>query len=156
MIPADVTSTQDFFVPAERQVPPPRTAQWSRVIALERLNTWQLYALREIQSVAALPANWDGAGSPSVTQRAISTAINHLVRLTELRDLPTPHVAPVSGGGIQLVWVTASRQFDIEVLPNGTIEYLVSEGKTPKYEGQLKRSDYEVTKVLAAWVAGSQ
>ena len=156
MMPADVTSMQDVTGPEERQALPPRTTQWSRVIPLERLNTWQVHALREIQSVASLPVNWDSAGSPPPTAKAIKTAINHLRRLTELRDLWNPHVAPVSGGGIQLVWVTASRQLDLEVLPNGTIEYLVSEGKTPKYEGQLKASDYEVTKVLAAWVAGSQ
>jgi len=39
-----------------------------------------------------------------------------------------PHIAPVPGGGIQLEWDRDNRSLELEIHPNGHLEFLVCEG----------------------------
>jgi hypothetical protein len=127
---------------------------WSGAVPIENLDAMQLRLLREIHSVASLSTNWDSYQSPPPTSAAIMSAVAQVVRI-DLRNLPVPHVAPVSGGGIQLIWQNDERTLDLEILPNGNMEYLTSQGRTHRLEGELTPTDYQMTQALIAWVAAA-
>lgn len=75
-------------------------------------------------------------------------------------NLPTPHISPVPGGGIQFEWQKGYRELELEILPNRSIEFLVvTEGDMT--EGHLRFVDsdeIDVTEInrLCAWVAGDE
>ncbi|HEY9833366.1 MAG TPA: hypothetical protein V6D26_22630 [Stenomitos sp.] len=95
----------------------------TRVIPLSKLSPWQLNTIRGIAKLANLPDNWDGYGSSKIQQKALETAF-HLVLAIQLEEPPTPHISPVPGGGIQLEWQTSTRELELEILPDGSIEFL--------------------------------
>jgi hypothetical protein len=80
------------------------------------------------------------------------SAVSQIVQ-NDFSNLPTAHVAPVSGGGIQLIWQNSGRTLDLEFLPDGNMEYLTSENATTCLEGELTRTSYQMTQALFAWVA---
>ena len=52
----------------------------------------------------------------------------------EFDDLPLPQVVPVPGGGVQLEWRHGRREVEIEILPDGTMEFLRVEDGEPRDE----------------------
>jgi hypothetical protein len=97
--------------------------QSSKVISLLNLSSWQLNTIRAIAKLANLPDNWDGYGSSKIQPKALATAF-HLVLAIQVEEPPTPHISPVPGGGIQLEWQTSTRELELEILPDGSIEFL--------------------------------
>ncbi|HYV39161.1 MAG TPA: hypothetical protein VE988_25970 [Gemmataceae bacterium] len=114
--------------------------------------------LQTIERLADLPANWDTYGSPAICPAALQAAAR-LVAAIECDDLPAPHVNPVAGGGIGFTWSNDSRELLVEVLPNGSAEYLTVEsnprtGESQEQEGQLA-ADFTHLQVLAAWLCNA-
>jgi len=72
--------------------------------------------------------NWDGYGSPPIEQAALRKAIT-LLEAIQRYDLPTPEICPVTGGGIGIDWQLHPRELEIEVLPDGSAEFLMVEGE---------------------------
>ena len=66
---------------------------------------WQ-QALAEL---ASLPDNWDGYGSPALQAAAFKEAFR-LLAAVEQENLPTPHLCPVTGGGVGIEWQVGSRR----------------------------------------------
>ncbi len=97
--------------------------QSSKVIPLSKLSSWQLNTIRAIAKLGSLPDNWDGYGSSKIQPKALATAF-HLVLAIQVEEPPTPHISPVPGGGIQLEWQTSTRELELEILPDGSIEFL--------------------------------
>jgi len=46
-----------------------------------------------------------------------------------------PRVVPVSGGGLQLEWESGTRGLELEILDDGSVEYLRTERREPRDEG---------------------
>ena len=88
---------------------------------MSEIQDWRVIAIRKINDLRNLPVDWDGYGSQQIEQRAIDTAVSVVLKLP--KDLSAPHVAPVPGGGIQLEWQSGT---EVEILPNGSMELLVS------------------------------
>ena len=97
--------------------------QSSKVISLLNLSSWQLNTIRAIAKLANLPDDWDGYGSSKIQPNALTTAF-HLVLAIQVEEPPTPHISPVPGGGIQLEWQASTRELELEILPDGSIEFL--------------------------------
>jgi len=72
----------------------------------------------ELDELAGLPENWDGHGSPPIRATAKETVFKLLELLDQL-DMPVPHFAPVSGGGLQLEWQQGKRELELEIFPQG-------------------------------------
>ncbi len=132
---------------------PPRGAvvQWSEIVTVS--SAWQIQALPGVLALANLPPDWDSYGSPPPSPQAITASIN-LLEMIDVDDLTVPHIVPVPGGGIQFEWNMNSRELELEVLPNGAVEFLqwhdddvIKEGKmTWRTPGQLQS--------LLAWLTG--
>ncbi len=97
--------------------------QSSKVISLLNLSSWQLNTIRAIAKLARLQDNWDGYGSSKIQPKVLATAFR-LVLEVQIEEPPTPHISPVPGGGIQLEWQTSTRELELEILPDGSIEFL--------------------------------
>jgi hypothetical protein len=117
---------------------------------------WQTSALDALSRLARLGDNWDGYGSPPLRPAALATA-HQLVRTLEQLPLPVPHVCPVSGGGINLTWQQATRELGIEILPDGSAQYLTVmtepvTGQEETHEERLPLDRPDHVRTLAAWV----
>lgn len=106
------------------------SSQWTTVSSI---SPWLTDATRRLRDVAALPDDWDSYGSPRPSTDAVSLAVRLLVQL-EPRKPPIPRIVPVGGGGVQLEWDGPKRSLELEILPNGIIEFLLS-GEEGQMEG---------------------
>jgi hypothetical protein len=110
--------------------------QWSGVTSAWNAKRWFLVAMRKIVELAALPEDWDGYGSRPIQPAAIRVAAELLGMLSEF-DLPSPQIFPVSGGGIQLEWQNAKCELELEILPDGSLEFLIADQAGEMREGRL-------------------
>jgi hypothetical protein len=136
--------------------PAPGSAAWNRVTPLANAGPWLVDALKAIARLAELGENWDGYGSPPIQQATVESA-QRLVSATEMDELPTPSVGPVSGGGIGIVWRVFPRELQIEILPDGSVEFLVATmdpatGKEATQEGRLGLASPDQVRRLVSWL----
>jgi len=115
-----------------------RSPQWADGISSFGLNEWQTETLKGIFRLKRLCDNWDGEDSPRPSTIALDSASDLLVSLP-FEDLPTPFVSPSSIGGVQLEWTQNGRELEIEVLPDGSMEFLTVVNGNPQNEGSTTR-----------------
>lgn len=130
-----------------------RSTVVQRLIPLSTLNSWQLNTLRAISKLSKLPEDWDGYGSPKIKPEALKTAFD-LVLAIEIKYIPTCHVYPVPGGGIQLEWQNFNRELEIEILHNGAIEFLTVAEDEEMEEGSLSLGEIDEVRNLLFWLIG--
>ena len=128
--------------------------QWGGVTPISKANLWLRSAQRKISELAQLSENWDSYGSRSIQRPAIEQAAEVLACLSNL-DLSDPQIFPVPGGGIQLEFRQDSRELEIEILPDGSIEFLmVEDGKMR--EGSIPYGSRGDLCRLSYWLKGAQ
>lgn len=110
---------------------------------------WQKNALIALFHIASLPENWDSYGSPPPLPQIVNYA-ERLLRSIRDEDLPVPHIIPVSGGGIQIEWSNPPRELELEILPDGSIQYLEIGDEEPFHEGEL--TDTSQIHSLLSWL----
>lgn len=125
-----------------------RSHQWADGISSFGLSEWQTQTLKGLFRVKKLSDNWDGEGSPRPNTIALDSASELLVSLP-FEDLPTPFVSPTSLGGVQLEWTQNGRELEIEILPDGSMEFLTVVNGNPQNEGPTTR---EQAPSLARWL----
>ena len=128
--------------------------QWGGVTPLSRATQWLRSAQRKISELAQLAENWDGYGSRPVQQPAIEQAADILACLSNL-DLPNPQIFPVAGGGLQLEFQQDPRELEIEILPDGSIEFLMLKDGEMR-EGSIPYGSRGDLYRLAYWLKGAQ
>lgn len=92
--------------------------------------------VEKIAELARLSENWDSYGSRPIQPAAIEKTIELLRELSKF-DLPLPQIFPVPGGGIQLEWQNAERELEIELLSDGSVEFLIVDEEGEMREGQI-------------------
>ena len=134
-------------------------SQWSDVTSLWSSQPWVADARLTMARVSTLRQNWDGQGSPSPAQVALE-AMNRLIKEIDAYDLPTAHIGPVSGGGLGVEWRNGDRDLVLEILPDGSIEYLKAE-RTPAgfdtdhmEDGEIPNDRLGEVRTLIRWLLG--
>jgi len=112
-------------------------AQWSVVIPTRALSQWQIQGIKRLNEVLSLPKNWDSYGSCPPTHAAANTAMDLLTGI-DIDYFVAPRVVPVSGGGLQLEWEIGVRALELEILNDGSVEYLTTERREPHEEGRIR------------------
>jgi hypothetical protein len=64
----------------------------------------------------------------------------------------SPHIVPVSGGGVQLEWSLGSREVEVEISDEGSAAYLKSIHAKPVEEGPLSLADLPRIRSLLTWL----
>jgi hypothetical protein len=98
-----------------------------------------LNAFCKIEELAALKPNWDSYGAPAISERALDRAMDIL---WTIRRSPQPRIVPTAEGGVQLEWYTASEELEVEIRPDGNVEYLLEvvdpdSRSTEEHEGKV-------------------
>ncbi len=99
---------------------------------------WTEAVLARIAELQHLKPGWDGYGSPPMTVRAAHIASAIIAACNDY--VPEPEIVPVTGGGIGIVWTTPQGDVEIEVLPDGGVQYVVEAGEASS-DGVLSRTD---------------
>jgi hypothetical protein len=93
-------------------------------------------AKAKLEELAKLPENWDGHGAIPLRLTVLEKAKKFLAE-PDLVDLPTPAVVLGSGGAVHFEWQIDGRELEIEVLLDGSMEFLQVENGD-SCEGTLK------------------
>lgn len=125
--------------------------QWSQIVPVR--SAWQIRALLGVLTLANLPRDWDSYGSPPPLPQAITAGIS-LLDMIDVDDLTVPHVLPAAGGGIQFEWNVNARELELEILPNGAVEYLRWEDGRCVDEGKLTWRTPGQLQSLLGWLTG--
>jgi len=88
--------------------------------------SWLSASLKKIGELRELRAGWDSYNAQPIQERAIQEGSDLLMYLARL-DLPEPRIVPTSAGGIQLEFQKDERELELEILPDGSIEFLTVE-----------------------------
>lgn len=88
--------------------------------------SWHRDAVQSVTKLGSLKTNWDGYRSPPIEQAALRKAITLLDAIRSY-DMPAPEICPVTGGGIGIAWQIQTRELEIEILPDGSAEFLMVE-----------------------------
>jgi len=127
--------------------------QWTGVVPLPN-TTGDLKYVQEVRTkldlIAALRDNWDGEGGEPIAARILVIAGELLLPLARFQP-PVPRIAPVLGGGIQFEWEIAGRELEIEILPDGSVEYLIAEGDRTE-ESSLPPLPINGVRSLVQWL----
>ena len=107
---------------------------------VSELSQWQIETIRKLFQLLVLPHDWDSYSSPPPSQVAVKTAVRLILDI-DFDYSVSPHVVPVSGGGIQLEWRLGSREVEIEIDCEGSAEYLECSFGKPIEEGQIALVD---------------
>lgn len=126
-----------------------RTAAASRTKYSDVVNySWQIEVQKRLQQLENLPKDWNSYGSIPPTSLVL-----HITRmlLTSIgdREMPAPDLSPVHGGGIQIEWHKANREFELEVFPDGHLEFLKIENNEILEEGVASSSKFNS---LISWL----
>lgn len=117
-----MTPSAPALAPTVPSVKRPSAVNWGKTTSLFS-SPWLLPTVSAISGLAGLPDNWDGYGSPKVSQTALVRTIQ-LAASISCEELPIPTVCPVSGGGVGISWELGDRELEFTVYPNGCIRYL--------------------------------
>jgi hypothetical protein len=127
-------------------------SQWSAVTPIYGVSSSLRKAQRKVTELSNLSENWDSYGSSSIQPPAIEMALK-ILSLVDRQGVATPQIFPVSGGGIQLEWQSGSRELELEILPNGMLEYLVVDEQKNMQEGSLPaQEEYNIYSLINKWV----
>ena len=127
--------------------------QWSSVTPRSRATRWQLRVLGSVLRLRNLPQSWDTYGSPRLQYGAQESAAD-LIALLALDEPPLPHVSPVPGGGVQFEWEFRNRALEIEILADGTMEFLAVAEDGFMTEGPLAYTHTQVPRLIR-WLKSS-
>ena len=108
-----------------------------------------------LDELAALPEDWDSYGASPPTARAISAAHGVLANVAERYvDVADEHAlpwatAPLADGGVQFEWRGPGGAIEVEIGPDGALNYLV-EWAEQTVERSAPGSSARLEEVLAA------
>jgi hypothetical protein len=121
---------------------PPRSGDVNSSGIIPYLNLSPSYrdAIETVRRLSQLPDDWDSYGSGPLEPAAVEAAANALGTASR-SGLPAPFVGPVSGGGLQFEWTLRDHEVELEVLPDGTLRYLIVPRSDAEEEGRIPESD---------------
>lgn len=110
--------------------------QTVQVTKLLNYNLWSKVAQERLKELAQLPTNWNGYGSPKISSDAIGECLTLLTDMAKL-GMPMPSIIPISGGGLQIEWRNAKCELEIEIMPDKSVHYLITDSSKKMLEGSI-------------------
>jgi hypothetical protein len=105
---------------------------------------WIAQVLNELQQLSNLPANWDSYGAAAPNKQSIQTAQDFVKSLSPAVEIEKPQVSITANGTVafQWEWSHGRRNLDVELLPDGTLNYAFvdEEDESREEEGQTQNA----------------
>ncbi len=140
------SSTPVEFLPDEPY--PYANVEWNVVVPVSDLSDLQLKVFKRLFGFRRLLHDWDSYGSSPPSETAINVATK-IIKVIDSNRFSMPRINPVSGGGIQLEWDIDTREIEIEILEDGSMQFLRVEGGDPLDEGPISSiADVNVNSLL--------
>lgn len=98
--------------------------------------------LAKLSALLNLDEDWDESGSPRIDPLAFELATTIAMRVPEEGE-SLLSIVPVPGGGLQYEWHAADWSFELEILPDRTMEYLLVIREGPTREGMWSEDALE-------------
>jgi len=117
----------------------PLDTQWSAVSTVASQPLWSRAVREQLEGFTQLPVDWDSYGSEPVKREVLTEALDILANVSRF-NMNKPHVLAVPGGGVQFEWANASSELEIEVRPDGTVEFLIVDMSNEMLEGPVNQS----------------
>lgn len=136
---------------AERQ-PQVRRRLFEHIIFVQ--SSWEIEPIQAALKLQSLPQGWDRAGSLPPGDAPVDRAIEVISSVAKLGfdDITAPHVFPVPGGGVQLEWLQGDRRLEVEVLPDGSTQFVTIKDGDPLKEGEYPLWPPTEAKSLFSWL----
>ena len=83
---------------------------------------WLRPVLRSIDTIQALPTDWDSYGASPIPRSVIEDALGVLHRFTD-EDTPPPALVPTSSGSVQIEWHQAGVDIEVYVREDESVTY---------------------------------
>ncbi len=87
---------------------------------------WCYAALAQLRILEDAGQNRPGQGDLRVNEA--SSHARQVLSQIQLDQLPSPEVAPVSGGGVSILWTVGSREVRLSVFSDGDVVFLRTAG----------------------------
>jgi hypothetical protein len=150
---AMMTTAFSFEQPAQQIRPTGLAAQLVSVRASDV--PWLYSALTQLREVQQTGADIPGVGDLRIDE-ATATRARMLLAMIDFLELPTPHVAPVSGGGMSIEWALGPKEVKYALYPDGeTIFYQVVNDEVESDGNISIMQPAEVTEPLK-WMLGAR
>ncbi len=78
------------------------------------LPDWLVSLLRDLNSIAFLPPDWDSYGALPITQQILEHAFDVIVKLMD-EDTPLPEVGATVRGGVEFEWHIDGKDLEVQV-----------------------------------------
>jgi hypothetical protein len=127
---------------------PPNTTTYSSFVT--EGPPWLGNALRKLEELRRYAHNWDSYQSPPISEIAYARARAFLLSLGA--NIPSPIIVPVPGGGIQFEWQVNRQELEIELHPDGRIEYLRVFADEATDEGPVPSMTDPILRDLFGWL----
>ncbi len=150
---AATSSTAIEFLPDEPY--PNANVEWNVVVPVSDLSEPQLEAIKRLFGFRRLPDDWDSYESPPPSETAINVA-SKIIEMIDFNRFSIPRIHPVSGGGIQLEWDFDTREIEIEILDDGSMQFLTVESGEPTDEGSIPSANAAYVNSLLLWLTSDR
>jgi len=139
VLAAAATLTAEVFTVESSDLAAVEVAMKQMTGAVRVSSQWAVEPVMKVLEMERLPVNWDGYGSPPVSNEVASRAIIILNRLGSLgfEGLSAPSVCPTQGGGVIFEWARGGRELSISVKPDLSAHYLKTEAGEPFEEDAI-------------------
>lgn len=116
---------------------------------------WLASAVAKVQVLADMPEGWDGHSSRPIQPTSIANMLRILNAIANA-DVPPPHIAPISGGALQIEWSLKNHDLEIVTRSDGSIHYLQTDNDDVEnmQDGVLVASDNATLLQLLDWLIG--
>lgn len=135
-----------------------RSIQLKQVLSEWKLSTprstWRSHAFSALSALLAYPDDADEWSPRRPDAKTYSLAKEVISNIVDLSDLPETRAWSTPEGGVRFGWRKGLREFDLELMVDGSIEFLQRESGKLSVGGQLRRDHYQKrVNGLLRWVS---
>ena len=131
----------------------PTTDSGCRLLT-SRLPTGSMRFCPRIRWLSNLPANWDSYGASPPNQQSLHVAENFIKGLSLYVGVLKPEVSLTANGNAAFLWEwqEGSRNLDLEVLADGTINYAYADEEDESRDQEGRTQDgLKIVNILTQW-----
>lgn len=116
-------------------------------------NSWWSQSASKVQALLKYPVESNSWSPRRPLDAVCSTALDVIYGVDSVEHLSVPNVSATPEGGIRIGWRNKNRELDIEIMSDGSFEFLsIEKGKKPE-EGEIDKKNLKAkVNELLCWL----